>query len=160
MEAIETTIERVCVALIARDVTDIPVLRSDEHLATRDNRAVIVSAREAGETLVVNDADPSSSTRSYEVEATLRGFAPAGDQSEESERLNAVALALRSTDGTGLDLSRFDLFHVFQDSTLEVDQDEDGRKLLTRTFKIAVEEAALPEDEPTPDPGPLPPLPE
>jgi hypothetical protein len=71
-----------------------------------------------------------------------RSLIPANGEAEADQLFGEVEPAIRSTDATGLDLSRFGMFHVFTPMEGATDESEDGRRIRKRTFKIAVEEAA------------------
>lgn len=143
-ESLERALEKAVCALIKRqfgveDTT--PVLRSDQSPATDKFAGVIVTALRDDDDLVIDEGSYGKSTFVFSVEVELRSFIPAGKEDAADQNWRELELAMRSTDPTGIDLSRFTVFHVLPGSGSEKDPEEDGRQTRKRTFRVAVEEA-------------------
>lgn len=126
-------------AVVAPDATP-SVFVDDESAPTEDFLGHVISVEREPEPAVINPGANPTWMMLATVES--RSLIPANGEAEADQLSGEVEPAIRSTDATGLDLSRFGMFHVFTPMEGATDESEDGRRIRKRTFKIAVEEAA------------------
>lgn len=143
--SLERAVEQVAVDLIKRELgpfNEVPVLRSDESDYTETFSAIVCTATRDAEPVVIDEEDHLKSTLAFAVRVDVRSLAPreSTDKLDESDTWQDVDEAMRSTDQTNLDLSRFADFYVLPGSSSETDTDGDGRKVRSRIYSIAVEE--------------------
>jgi hypothetical protein len=145
MIAIENAIEETIKQMITRQLGSSKlVVRADEKVLAEDFERVVVQSKKS-KPLCIDPSNYGGGLQQYEITVTYFTFAPheSANKVAESTFWEGIDAAIRSTDPTGLDLSRYSDFYVLPDSSSSTEIGHEGDRMSSRSYYIAVEEAPI-----------------